>query len=271
MPKLKKKWINTSLYRFVPYWNWGVPVTALILLLSIYLHGSNRELFYFINEWYKYTGPFIWANLTILGDSLVAAAFFLPWLRRRPDIIWAAVIASFMALVLSHGMKHIFTIQRPPGVLPEGSFNVIGEAHRSYSFPSGHTTTIFTIAGVFILSMRPVWIRVILIFFSLFVGMSRIVAGIHWPTDILGGIIIGWLSAHIGLHLIQKYRWGARITGKHVFSVLLLLAGLTLLVYHDTGYSQAVFFQHLFAAGMLFLGGFEYLRNYIKICNTLVL
>jgi undecaprenyl-diphosphatase len=59
------------------------------------------------------------------------------------------------------------------------------------SFPSGHTTFLFSVAlCAFLLSRKWGWI---LSAASLISVVSRIVAGIHWPSDILGGIIISGL------------------------------------------------------------------------------
>jgi len=67
------------------------------------------------------------------------------------------------------------------------------------SFPSGHTleTTCFAVALT--LCLRPVWpdqvrlIRVIALLWVLMVGLSRLVLGVHWPTDVLAAACIGML------------------------------------------------------------------------------
>lgn len=60
------------------------------------------------------------------------------------------------------------------------------------SFPSGHMSLLIPmVLLLFIVSRKAGWFGLLL---TLFVGFSRVVAGIHWPIDILGGIIVGLLS-----------------------------------------------------------------------------
>ena len=72
----------------------------------------------------------------------------------------------------------------------------------AYSFPSGHTTFIFALATV-------AWYyhqkASYFIFVSGFIiGIARIMAGVHYPLDILGGIIVGIVSAYVLVLIAQK-------------------------------------------------------------------
>lgn len=74
----------------------------------------------------------------------------------------------------------------------------------SFSFPSGHMTFYFVLfMSVFYItkSRQLKWW-----FFSLVVlmGLARIAAGVHWPSDIIGGIIIAALSAFLIRKLLPK-------------------------------------------------------------------
>lgn len=72
----------------------------------------------------------------------------------------------------------------------------------AYSFPSGHTTFVFALATV-------AWYyhqkTSYFIFVSgLIIGIARIMAGVHYPSDILGGIIVGVVSAYVLVLIAQK-------------------------------------------------------------------
>lgn len=59
----------------------------------------------------------------------------------------------------------------------------------SYSFPSGHTLSSFAAAGV--LSSFFMQYRIVFIAIALLIGLSRVYLYVHYPTDVIAGIIIG--------------------------------------------------------------------------------
>ena len=74
------------------------------------------------------------------------------------------------------------------------------------SFPSDHTIAAFTIVGVtWIIGGAPIWFLVVLFLLASWVATGRVYAGVHYPNDILGGLLIAilfsltapWLLVHI--------------------------------------------------------------------------
>lgn len=61
---------------------------------------------------------------------------------------------------------------------------------RGLSFPSGHTTLAFALAAA--VGLRwPRW-RAVSLGLAAAVGLSRVALGLHWPTDVLAGAVLGW-------------------------------------------------------------------------------
>ncbi len=58
------------------------------------------------------------------------------------------------------------------------------------SFPSGHATFFFTVATVIFLQMSGRW-GIIAYIAALLIGFGRVFAGVHYPIDIVGGLVIG--------------------------------------------------------------------------------
>ncbi|HEY0868690.1 MAG TPA: phosphatase PAP2 family protein [Fimbriimonas sp.] len=75
------------------------------------------------------------------------------------------------------------------------------------SFPSGHTTTSFAIAFMllFVSWKTPRWwVGPLGLAWASLVGFSRIYRGVHWPTDVLGGVCCGLIAASITYLLMRR-------------------------------------------------------------------
>ncbi|MDP2785074.1 MAG: phosphatase PAP2 family protein [Sulfurimicrobium sp.] len=234
-------------------WQWGPPLLALLLLGVIYLSGSNRALFLALNQLSAYSGDTIWAQLTVMGDTAVILALLLPWWRKRPDMVWAALLAALLATAWTHGMKPFVDALRPPAVLLADSFHIIGPAHRTGSFPSGHSTAIFTLVGVMVLTSAVGWLRWPLLVFAVLVAVSRSVVGVHWPLDLLGGMLGGWLSALGGVWLAGRWPWEMKLVVRWLSAVIPAIAAFMLLVGYNTGYAEAALLQQAVGAVCLAL------------------
>lgn len=227
-------------------WTWGIPLAAAIGLLLIWTMGANQALFLWIND-IGLSAP-DWASLTVLGDTVVALTLLLPFCGRRPDMIRAIVVAAIVATITVHGLKDLFQVLRPAGVLALDQFNIIGPELKRGSFPSGHTTTIFTLLGVFCLLNRRGLFLIPLIGLAIMIGLSRSGVGAHWPADILAGAINGWLAAVIGVHLAKRWHWGLTLKAQRTFAAMLLLCAVMLLFHwHDTRYPEAFWFEKIVA------------------------
>ncbi len=226
-PSFKDPWVWSPLFLFV------------IFLAVIHLTGINTQLFMIFNKAHTFSGDRFWAIFTLFGDGLFAAVLLFPFLKKRPDIIWSVLIASIVYMIILHTTKRIMDIPRPPGVLTPETFHIIGRRLTRHAFPSGHTTTIFTLMGVIAFSFRKNSIYILSIIFAFLVGISRIAVGAHWPADVLGGAILGWFSAWVGVSLADKTRWGYSRTSQIIYGIVLLICTVDLLFLYNTHYPLA--------------------------------
>ncbi|MEW6765708.1 MAG: phosphatase PAP2 family protein [Pseudomonadota bacterium] len=215
---------------------WVASFVLAALLWAMWNPGTNINAFFAINAWGVGAENF-WAGITLAGDTAVTAVLLLPFVWRRPQVVWAAVLAGIVATMLVHDLKPALSVVRPAGVYPEGLVHVIGHELRSNSFPSGHAASYFTIAGAVALALRlPLWGVVAMFALAAFGAISRSVVGAHWPQDILAGALIGWLAAGMGWRLSQCFpvnlRWGQPLL------VFILVGGLIALVNFDGGYPE---------------------------------
>lgn len=115
--------------------------------------------------------------------------------------------STLSALVIANGMKTFIQRPRPYVTYPDID-NVVIKS--STSFPSSHTSSTFALATSFSLSY-PKWYVVAPSFlWAGTVSYSRIHLGVHYPTDVLGGMVIGSGSAWL-CHYLNK-KWFAKKT-----------------------------------------------------------
>jgi membrane-associated phospholipid phosphatase len=245
-----------------PFWLWILLLICLFLMVVVYWTESNTAIFLKINTLSEYTGGMIWAILTFFSDGLVSFVILLPWIRRRPRIIWAVLLATICFTLFGQGLKRMVDVPRPPQVLPASAFNLIGPDWGHHSFPSGHAAMIFILAGVFSFTTRKAWLRWLLIGGASVIALSRIVVGVHWPLDVLAGIAIGWCGAWAGLLLSKNTRWGWGSVAQKIYGAILLVACVLMFFIDYTGYDNVMTVQRLIAVFFLAVGTLEYLKIY---------
>lgn len=109
--------------------------------------------------------------------------------------------ATIAAAIISTGLKYSIDRQRPFEKYP----NVIDKASDagSPSFPSGHTSSAFSTATSLSIAFPKWYIIVPSYAWASSVAYSRMHLGVHYPSDVLAGAIIGTGSAYL-THYINK-------------------------------------------------------------------
>jgi len=217
-----------GLFHDVALRRYAVPAVALLLALIILVSRGNQAVFLLFNGLGPHTGDGLWANWTLLGDALVILVLSLPFVGRHPALVWSVILTAVLAGIAVPLLKYAFGLPRPPAVLSPEVIHVIGRAYKSGSFPSGHTAAAFAFAGVLSLYFRSAWVMAATVGIAVGVGVSRMAVGVHWPLDVAGGAVVGWLCAVAGTWTTSRWRWGASLTGQRILAVLLLLCTLAL-------------------------------------------
>ena len=131
--------------------------------------------------------------LAVLADYLIVPLLFIPvvlWARHDPRTALRVTLSGLLASWLTWGIKNYFYLPRPfilTGTPPAIDFLLDG------SFPSGHTA--LSLGLSFALFPRyPKW-AILFISISFFIGVARVLAGVHTPADVLGAILVGLFSA----------------------------------------------------------------------------
>lgn len=144
-------------------------------------------------DWLMLALPWLATNLTVL-PIIVAFALWLWRRKRRGDLALHLVIVSLGSLIMTAVLKDLFERPRPELWEHRGQF-----AWASY--PSGHaivcTSVYFTIALMLYRERGWRWPFTAAGVLAVVALYSRLYLGVHWPTDVLGGLAIGivWLMA----------------------------------------------------------------------------
>lgn len=247
-------------------WVWLPPCVALALLGLVLATGSNRSLFLWLNHGGHLLGSTFWLQLTMLGDGAVALALVLPSIRRAPRCFWAALVAAVIAGLWTQVTKQLVDVPRPPGVLAAGMFFQAGPVYRSVSFPSGHAAAAFALTGIWVMNLRGRrLLRAALLLLACLVSLSRIMVGVHWPIDVLWGMIGGWLGAWTGLAMHGRWGWRTSGLGGVLAGVLLLVLSGALLVSRHIGIPAVMPLQRVVGSVCFAWGVWEMVRMWPRL------
>lgn len=131
-----------------------------------------------------------------LGYFLIASLLLLFLLRFHK--FWRAVLGSLLSallarLVLTNIIYWFWARPRPFEVMEE--VKMLVEDPGNPSFPSGHAAFYFAIA--FFLFYKNKNAGALFFTGALLMGLARVFAGVHWSSDILGGMVVAGIAAII--------------------------------------------------------------------------
>ncbi len=186
-------------------------VLTLFVTLGVWLTGANHFLFFKLNTWHVLLPDSAWEKINYISYS---RAYILPILLilitclfRREKLL--NVILLIMAyFVLFNYLKLYFHEARPYIQYDPTTFywlhpNETGASQAHKSFPSGHAgnMAIFAFTLSYFFAQHKLSLRTFFIPSLVFVMLTRITTGWHFPLDVLAASIIGFVLTKIFLKL----------------------------------------------------------------------
>ena len=147
--------------------------------------------------------------VTALADAAVplyALATVGLWLLARPYVNprWklassSALIATAVALATNQVIAHLWTRPRPFTEHPALT-HVLGARTTDPSFPSDHAAAAFAIAFAVLAFSRRAGIGFLAV--ATLIALSRVLVGVHYPTDVLAGVAVGLVAGLTSARLL---------------------------------------------------------------------
>ena len=136
-------------------------------------------------------GGMIWIAATVL--------LMIPKKTRKVGI--TSAVALLLSLIINNNIiKNI--VQRPRPFATFKELQIIVPIPSEFSFPSGHTASSFAAASVFFRQL-PKKLGLPSVILAGIIGFSRLYVGVHYPTDVIAGVIMGILLSYLAEILVN--------------------------------------------------------------------
>ncbi len=142
-------------------------------------------------------------NASVVGSVVALSSIFLVISRKYWTYLAGFFITLSGSVITGYLLKMLIDRPRPGGIIP-----LITET--SGSFPSGHSTISVALYGylayllyVLFPSKRPLILAGVLLLIAL-IGFSRLYLGVHFPTDVISGYILGSIWLIVGVEVVRR-------------------------------------------------------------------
>ncbi len=182
---------------------------------------SGIELILWVQQYSPALDPFF-KSITVLGDE----AFFLVAL---PFIYWclckrtgARLSILFLASAYINTIAKLFADQPRPFEYNPAVRQIVAAA--GGGLPSGHTQGAVVFWGYLAWRYKNCWFRTAAAFLIIGIPLSRIYLGVHFPTDLVGGYLIGAVLLFIFIATEARYKsWQQQISHEKMLAVAFCL------------------------------------------------
>jgi membrane-associated phospholipid phosphatase len=180
-----------------------------IVLIILSLAIGKNNLFLLLNTDLGVAGDFIFKYATYLGDGIIwvpIGVWVLIYHRKKWKLLFALIIISTALVNLG---KYVIIPNEPrpySAIIDKAAIHTVQsvDVHTTNSFPSGHTTTAFSVFLLLVLLTDSTIVLIIGFILALFAGYSRIYLAQHFPLDVGAGMIVGCVSVLIAKYIQRK-------------------------------------------------------------------
>ncbi|MBK9293545.1 MAG: phosphatase PAP2 family protein [Oligoflexia bacterium] len=176
-----------------------------------YFKNLDQNLFELINQrwvnsFFDHLMPFVteykntWWVVLFLAFVWVLAQKKKAFIAILQAILLIAITDSFNSKII----KPIIERPRPEQSLGPQNVRLLTHHHSGHSFPSTHATNSFAVAT---LVMRTSFVAgLVALPIAALIAYSRVYVGVHFPSDVVAGMFLGFVIAHLYWHLLNVAR-----------------------------------------------------------------
>ncbi|MBP6065340.1 phosphatase PAP2 family protein [Bacteroides sp.] len=202
------------------------------------LMETDQTVFLYLNGLYTSFGDYFMSSFSgkVIWAPMYASVLYV--LLKNAD--WKVALYCLIAIVLTitFADQACATFIRPAvarlrpcspdNPISELVHLVNGKRSGSFSFPSCHAANSFGLAFMLMYLFRNRWLTAFILIWAVINSYSRIYLGVHYPTDLLAGAIVGATGATLMYLLLRKIT-GVRQVGNKQSAVIIYTGLLTML------------------------------------------
>lgn len=173
-----------------------------------------------------FTGKWIWVPM--YASILYVLLKNFNWKVTLCCLVAIALTITFADQVCSTLIRPVVERLRPSNLenpISELVHIVNGKRGGNYGFPSCHASNSFGLAFFLILLFRKRWLSIFICGWAVLTCYSRVYLGVHYPGDLLAGMIVGFCGACLMYYLLRKATTGISY-GKAAHTEVIIYVGL---------------------------------------------